>query len=509
MNIMKKKMCKLLALAMAGIMTAGCLSGCGPKEKTNEGNAATDIEISVWYGGNGIEWIEQLIKAFNEKYPKYNAYYTTASSNAAQLAAWGMEDVDTTDLYFAFKEYDVDHMESLNDVLDTKVEGESKSIKEKFEQDYLTMEEYEGNYYNLPWGGGITGYIYNKALFEQAGIEQTPRTTNELAFVCGTLSDKGITPMCHFQPAGYYEYIDDVWFSQYNGFDYYIDFHRNPSKEKMLAKDGRYEAIKAQEKIVTPEYIMTGSNSESHIAAQTKFLEGKAAMMLNGTWITTEMKNTDKLDQFAMMKTPVISAITDKLTTVKTEKDLRKLITAIDNVTDGVETVDTYKSGDNYKVEDLIISAADWQYVKEARNSLFTNFSGFGSFIPKYSNAKEGAKDFLRFMYSDEGYQIYLDVLEMRLPLNLDSGELDVSGWSKFNQNLAEVHSTAEHEISPEIMSRHKAFSDGGADTFAFVLFERFMCVRNEADRRNAEDIWKEITGIIDSKYDTWMKNVE
>lgn len=118
-------------------------------------------------------------------------------------------------------------------------------------------------------------------------------------------------------------------------------------------------------------------------------------MMITGSWIANEMKGAGSTDDFDLMKTPVISSITDKLTTVKKESELRKVITAIDAVTDGEKDIAEYQDGENYKVDGLSVSAADWTYIRLARNSIASNYSGEGMFIPTYSNAKEGAKQFM------------------------------------------------------------------------------------------------------------------
>ncbi|MDQ9760149.1 extracellular solute-binding protein, partial [Acinetobacter baumannii] len=41
----------------------------------------------------------------------------------------------------------------------------------------------------------IFAFFYNKALFEQAGIEKEPTTWAEFLDVCQKLKDAGITPM--------------------------------------------------------------------------------------------------------------------------------------------------------------------------------------------------------------------------------------------------------------------------------------------------------------------------
>lgn len=504
---MKKR---LLTMVLIGVLVLGSMVGCGKKGDSKGGNSATDVEISYWHAGLGDEWLDILVKAFNEKNPEYNVYYKGTADYEAANAAFGLEDVDTVDLYLAAKEFDTRYLEPLNDVLDTTVEGEAISIREKFDTSYLEQEELDGNYYNLTYGGGIMGFVYSKSLFKEAGITQLPRTTDELAVVCATLSDNDITPLCHFKGSQYYWYLCDAWFAQYNGTEYYYDFYTNPSKEKMTTQDGRYKALQAMEKIIKPEYTLQGSNTDDHVTMQTKFLEGECGMMFTGSWLASEMSNSDKVDNFVMMKTPVLSSVIDNLTTVKTEPELRKLISAIDNVTDGVESIDTYKDGDNYVVEGKQISAADWEYVKKARNMMATNFAGETAYIPTYSNAQEGAKEFLKFMYSDEGYQMYLDALHVKMPMNLSTGDIDTSEWNQFELNQAELFAKTEYSINNDIMSKHRLFTDGGAHAFANKEFVNLFCSHSEADRINAKEAWDDIVALINDNYDkNWLLNIK
>ncbi|MCU0476796.1 MAG: extracellular solute-binding protein, partial [Anaerolineae bacterium] len=55
----------------------------------------------------------------------------------------------------------------------------------------------DGGYYGVPWNWGVVGFFYNKALFEQAGLdpETPPATWQELLTAVQTLKDAGITPI--------------------------------------------------------------------------------------------------------------------------------------------------------------------------------------------------------------------------------------------------------------------------------------------------------------------------
>lgn len=506
-----RKMKKTLAILLATIFVTGSLAGCSGTKKNSDGEVAgkKNIEISYWNAGMGSVWLDNLIEAFEEKYPDYHVYYNASAAGESYKAAFGTEEADTVDLYLGTYLGQTEYLEPLNDVLDTTIEGESKSIREKFHADYLALEENDGKYYTLSMGGGIMGIVYNKEMFDEAGITQLPRTTNELALVASTFTDNGIPAFCHFKTKGYWNWITEVWTSQYEGYDYYLNtLYKNPSKDVLLKKDGRYETIKVLEKLITPESTLQGSNTASHIEIQTRFLQGKCAMMVNGSWLVNEMPDTEKIDNFFMMKTPVISSVIDKLTTINSESVLRNVITAIDNVTDGTESIDTYKSGDDYTVNGTTVSAADWNHVKSARNSFSSSYNGNVASIPTYSDNIEGAKLFLQFLYSDEGLKIYTDTTHVTLPIDLDHTTIDTSEWNAFEKNQVELFEHMELNVNQDIKSRHKIY-EGGASTFTSFNYIAPLCTNSEADKMDADEIWAKITAIIDADYGDWEANIK
>lgn len=232
-------------------------------------------------------------------------------------------------------------------------------------------------------------------------------------------------------------------------------------------------------------------------------------MMLTGSWLSSEMTNSDKVGDFAMMKTPVISSITDKLKDVKSEKQLRDLILAIDNVTDGVEKEDAYKSGKDYKVNGETIPASDWEYVKAARNMMPDNCSAHSLYIPNYSNAKEGAKEFLKYFYSDEGYKLYQDALHLTYPISLDTAEMDTSSWNEFETNQLQLRNTTAYSISNKIKNKHRIYIDGGTSAFTDYEFVRKMSSANEGDHVTSADVWNEMMTLVEEDYDIWMGSIK
>lgn len=518
----KMNLRKTAALLLAVVMAGSCLSGCGGSGSSGSKSSGgtTKIQIKYWMSGLGSGWLDTIAEAFEEKYPEYEVEIESTSDESAVKSALGMEDVDQTDLYLAIKDYNAEgDLEPLDDILTTTVEGESKTIGEKFDESYLALEKssQDGHYYNLTYGGGIVGIYYNTKMFEDAGIKTVPRTTDELVVACDSLLSSGYTPFCHFKPVGYWEqYMADVFFMQYDGYDYVMnhfyactdDEGNCPSLNVFTKKDGRYEALKVLASIVTPDYTMSGSNTFDHVTVQTMLLNGKAAMMVNGSWLASEMSTVGDVGEFDLMRTPVISSIVDKLTTVKTDAQLRKLITAIDSVTDGEKTEDSYKQGEDYVVDDMTVSAADWAYVRAARNTMSLNATGDSAFIPNYSDNIEGAKKFLTYLYSDEGYTLYANTLQQTLPLSLSSGELDMSDWTNLAQKQAYIFETSEQFSSCHNASAHGVFTLGGATWKGINTYCNYFCSSNVNDRMTADDAWEDLVTYQKENYETWLKEL-
>ncbi len=511
---------RIIACIFILSMLTGVFAGCKNTTGSQKGeDPANEIKISYWNSGLGTAWLDAMIKAFEAEHSEYKVTYNASADAAAVSAPLGLKEVDTNDLYMGLRTTDTKYMEPLDDLLEMTAAGDSKKLGDKFDARYLALEkDADGHYYGLTYGGGVIGIVYNKEMFRAAGIDTLPRTTDELAVVCDTLYSNGKVALLHYQPAGYWEFMTEVWVSQYDGMDYYLNTlyackdseGNSPSKAVFTAKDGRYKTLLAYEKFITPEYVLSGSNSMDYITAQTMFINNSAAMMVSGSWMQNEMAGVGKMDNFEMMKTPVISSITDRLTTVKSESALRKLIDAVDSVADGKKALTDYATDGGYNVGGTVVSQEDWDIVYEARCSIAVNYSAQPCVIPNYSNNKAGAKEFLKFMYSDKGIKIYQDTLHFSLPISLSAGEVDTASWSSFEKGLHSLMQTAANYVSSYNGSKNRIYSDGGATPFAGVTFINSLCARSSTDRLSADKIWEKMMKEVDKLYeDTWIANMK
>lgn len=149
----------------------------------------------------------------------------------------------------------------------------------------LARQEGDGVLKVIPYQPYAFVVMYNKDLFNKAGIADTPKTWSEFETVCEKLKANGITPIT----------LDDAYMSVFFGYNI-----------ARLAGEERCLEMAANEDFNDPSVLKFGQiwqdfsekgymsrKAASYIfpAAQIEEIaKGKTAMYLNGTWLPNEIK---------------------------------------------------------------------------------------------------------------------------------------------------------------------------------------------------------------------------
>ena len=502
---MKKKLSALLSLVLACGMTFG-MTACGGGGENP--NTETDLEIFYWDSGNGSAWLDRTIDAFEKKYPEVNVVKNYRETNET----WGNElpnpGINTIDLYIntaptllAYSEY----LEPLNDVLKEKDENGTKLI-DKMDASLLKgVTAPDGNIYATNWAGGVCGLVYNKTVFKKEGYK-VPRTTDELADLAADMVDDEYTPFIFPGNADYWIYCYLPWAAQYGGIDEINDFWKSQyngeiSKDAFLT-DARKEALMALEDVAGPKgYTYKSSNAINHTTAQTQFLQGVGLMMPNGSWLENEMRNTSSKVEMEFMKTPIISALADKLEI--NEKILREVVSYVDSEDYAKGKLDeSSKEYSASRVKAALDKEADnpnWKIeaVAAARKIVYTEAPSNKCYIPNYANAKEWAKEFIKFMNTEEGLACCYETLQTPM-LTKVSTPVDTSDWSGFMKSaLALTQGT-------EFVYRAKGspfFYNNGLEFYPAEP-QKTILAANSEDKLTAEQFWN--TKCVKTYNDNW-----
>lgn len=188
-----KKMKKVLALALAGVMTLG-LTACESSDTTEgggESKASGDIKtIYIYQMKIEIdEALKEVTKKYTETHPDVEFVVESASDNYNTSLKTKFTGGEAPDI-FTLTGYEDAKMWSSN-LEDLSGEPWVENMVDQAKEGIVI----DGKVCGFPTSVEGWGYMYNKKLFEQAGIKTLPTTMTELKEVCGKLSDAGIQPL--------------------------------------------------------------------------------------------------------------------------------------------------------------------------------------------------------------------------------------------------------------------------------------------------------------------------
>lgn len=486
---MKKILTLILTLLICFSTT---LTGCdmmssnkgGNNENVDMSNLSGKLDILIFNGGYGVDWIKKFERSFESVYPDVNVSIKETVSND-EVTATLQSKTQTNDLVFfqtgaGFVFGPQNKVADLTDVYNTRPNGESKTILEKVESvyaDYFNQGTTEKpKYYQMPWGDSKTGLVYNKTVLDQlfgAGNWSEPRTTKELLDFCDSIKNAGAYPFSFTTSQPYWDYLMYDWWAQYQGYDEFMDYYdgyyvneqgerkRTTSELEICDQKGRLKTLNLLYTLLnkTNGYCHPNSDEMDFMEAQAAFLsEGyyadkkQVAMMANGVWIENEMaKYLDRNPQeIRFMKTPIISDIIERCPTIPDEETLVKVIDVIDGVEGAVLPVS--------------VSQADYDRIEEARRTVHNISSITVAMVPINSDKIDLAKAFLVFMCSDLAQEMYAQSLNgLTMPYGYDVSKSSTIMVTPFQQSVIDSYDLNSIAVFPNGSTRLSALGGFGA----------------------------------------------
>lgn len=299
---MKKR---LTALALAALMTAGCLSGCGGGGETTDEGASTEStgeEIVINYptfqcGVNTASpVVDQLIEEFNAEYAgKYRIQKEDVPGDANYVdkikVQLGTGDLPPVVYGGGYNLLDLALAKDVVVDLTPYVEADPE-WKALYSDVALTTNSRDGKIYASSSEGSLVGYFYNKELFEKAGIAEPAKTWDEFWEQCDKLKAAGITPLA-------LDTADSAWVTSLwagamiatsgdEGYEFMkqmnpIDYNNQPT----------IDAFTNVQKMLQ-EYTTLDAIGGKYEHAANNFLSGQAAMIANGPWMVGDFSDETK-----------------------------------------------------------------------------------------------------------------------------------------------------------------------------------------------------------------------
>lgn len=453
-----KKIIAVLCLVLVAVVALGSFAAC---EKKPDENTITIEAVNL---GFGLDWLYDLADAYTAKNPGVKIDIQQLIGQAGNDAINGHSEATAgyTDIFvfrptnYHFNAYQgavntssgrIDCIYAdLSDIYTTPYEDGS-TLEGKMDKKYADYLKVNGKYYGVPWVDDFMGIVRNKDVWDSLGLTDAdiPVTTDEMFALCDKISAKKVAPFIYSKSEEYYTSIWEIWMAQYEGaesMNYYIK-GLDPAgefSENLYSFPGQKVALQTVEKLLTKgsnkKYVYQHESSESlsFTDMQSYFLEGQAVFCVNGSWLEIEMnKNADKKSyNIDYIRMPVVSDLINKKAVkdggIDTDAKLAEVIRYVDAVDGG----DTTAVKPAYATDEAIAVVREARHVSYARGG-----ADHTMVVAGWSEKIDKAKDFLKFVYSDEGMKIYHKAQGgMTLPAKLTVGNYDALQLSTFTQSV-------------------------------------------------------------------------
>lgn len=298
-------------LAVGSLLMSGCMFG-----GSNSGGASADksakltgeFEVVSFYpaGSPDYQRLQALADEFEKRHPgaKVKLVFGGGQDTPKIQARWRAGNPPEVNYGFfgkmagsadGFKYVQAGQVQSLDDAMSQQLNGYGKAWKDAIlpaVRDQLTGPD--GKFYAAPEAVTTIQFFYNKKIFDQQGI-QPPKTMDDLLAASAKLKAAGVTP---FAVTGTFAPYMQLYFD-------YLLLRRAGGQNVLDAIDGKKdfaslpgvnEAAADLQKMVSSGYFMNGFKSTDFTAAQLAFFQGKTAMILMGSWLTGEMKDSIPAD---------------------------------------------------------------------------------------------------------------------------------------------------------------------------------------------------------------------
>lgn len=289
MKIKKKSMLALSLVCALALLLQACASSGGKNDPgENAGGSsekAVDLVFSThWVGEDGKAGIvKKIVDDFNAKYtgkakvtidsiPDDDIYQNKMKTN---LATNSLPDIFT----FYYNPVESNRYYSSGKLLDLKPYM-NEEWKKNLKEDVLAAGQFKDQILAVPLDQMVTPFFYNKSLFEAAGITEFPKTWDEMMTAAEALKKNGIYAFA--MGTG-----ENAW-SAMLLYSYLVSSIGGPDVMENGLDDPAY--VKAAELLKQLfAYAPKDAVGATYQQYASHYLNEKAAMIVNGPWMISEL----------------------------------------------------------------------------------------------------------------------------------------------------------------------------------------------------------------------------
>lgn len=318
---MKKKVVrKLMALALVSAMATSMLAGCGSSDDSgkdsgkdaDKGSEETVLKVAAFEGGNGTQIWKDIAKAFEESHDGVKVELEMSPELDKDLTK-AIQNGDVPDVVYynlgqpsGFTETMLkeEAIADISDVFDDE-------LKDKMLDGILDGTDAQpygdGKIYLAPIFYTPTGFWYNATLVGEGKQYEIPTTWDEF-FALGEQAKKDGHALFTFPTTGYFDATIYAMLAQAGGLDFYNDALKYDANT--WTSDEGKKVLDTVAKLVGKDYTQEDTVSNANADGgfkinQQNVIDGKALFMPNGNWVIGEMAASTPEDyEWGMMGVP-------------------------------------------------------------------------------------------------------------------------------------------------------------------------------------------------------------
>lgn len=342
----------------------GALAGC---KKGGADIVENQINVKMYLGGYGKDWMEAVVNQFNEAYKDENIKVNLLTPSSTNQGTGTLNELKRgynkhgVDLFFTANlspsqlfdpdtgvtEADMTPLDELvydKHALKFDKGEEVKTVREKLDKSFGDeWYKYNGKTYGFFYQKSVGAIAVNKYKLKTilGDDVKLPVTTDEFLDQLHTLALKELNgetcqkPICYVGAAqnGYPAVMTYNLYTQYSGIDNWNTFWSlNNADGSKMTKDqarkmfdtnnvGLHESAKVVYEVLEPKHLVKGSTdtsydiSKAHGALMSEMNKEGGVYMFDGDWILNEcaIDYEKDLDKLEFLNVPVISALGTKL----------------------------------------------------------------------------------------------------------------------------------------------------------------------------------------------------
>lgn len=361
-----------------------------PAEEVVSDFSGQTLEFYMFEGGYGRAWEDAIIEKFEEKYGcTVNITATPQLGDILRPKMIAGQIPDIVILNWGDSSGIVEAMFKENGFEDISDVIYGEELNGKFLDGFLDSPKCspygDGKVYLAPLFYTGMGLVYNSKYFE-ANKLTTPKTWDEFFALGNVDKDRSLFTYQGIHPG----YLEIMLFpaiagaAGVEGLDAFFNYEEGSASTPEVKA-----VLQNLQKIATDGYLMEGTVALNHTDSQAAFMRGDALFHPNGSWVVNEMAEADREENFewAVAAPPALN------------------VGQAQYAATGIECV--------------------W--------------------IPKAAQNKELAKEFLKFMFSEESLLLAAEKAGALLPVK---GGLDIAG-DKLEQSLYGFYTMFENGALP------------------------------------------------------------